>query len=230
MTISPSALLLKDATMYFGPNPRVALFIDGHFLYTASRNLGFDVDYRNLLELFRKQGLLVRAYYYAAVLENDEYSPVKPLTDWLAYNGYTLVTKPAKEHTDADGRRRVRGNMEPEIICDMFEMAPRVTHLVVFSGNGDLLEAVKRVQRNAQVMVVATIKTTSPPLVSDELRRQVDEFVELADIAEHFTRRRTEPREVRPLTPTLTPANPFGGDVGLPEVVLAPKRRRTATG
>ena len=217
--------------MYFGPNPKVALFIDGHFLYSASRNLGFDVDYRNLLELFRKEGTLVRAYYYAAVLESDEYSPVKPLTDWLAYNGYTLVTKPAKEYTDADGRRRVRGSMDVEIVCDMFAIASRVTHMVLFSGNGDLVEAVKRVQRDAQVMVVSTIKS-SPPMVSDELRRQADEFVELAEIAEHFTRRSREPREpreVRTVPISVTPANPFGGDIGLPEVILAPKSRRTAT-
>ena len=98
--------------MPFRSNERTALFIDGANLYSASRNLGFDVDYRNLLEYFRRQTYVVRAYYYAAILETEEYSPLKPLTDWLAYNGYTLVTKPAKEFTDATGRRRVKGNMD----------------------------------------------------------------------------------------------------------------------
>jgi uncharacterized LabA/DUF88 family protein len=216
--------------MYFGPNAKIALFIDGQFLYSASRNIGFDVDYRNLLELFRKQGLVVRAYYYVAMLETEEYSPLKPLTDWLAYNGYTLITKSVKEHTDGDGRRRVKGNMEVEIVCDMFAMAPRVSHLVLMSGNGDLVEAVRRVQRDAQVVVVSSIKTT-PPMVSDELRRQADEFVELAEIAPEFTRRQRErvarePVRTEPAV-VVTPADPFGE--ALPEVALA-RRRRTATG
>src|ERR1700744_2893356 len=100
------SLVSNEVTsMHFLPNERVALFIDGANLYSASRNLGFDVDYRNLLEYFRKKAHIVRAYYYSAVLETDEYSPLKPLTDWLAYNCYTPVTKPAKEFNDATGRR-----------------------------------------------------------------------------------------------------------------------------
>ena len=121
--------------MHFLPSERIALFIDGANLYSASRNLGFDVDYRNLLEFFRKKAHVVRAYYYSAVLETDEYSPLKPLTDWLAYNGYTLVTKPAKEFTDSAGRRRVKGNMDIEVAVDMLELAPRIDHAVLFSGD-----------------------------------------------------------------------------------------------
>ncbi len=121
--------------MHFLPNERVALFIDGANLYSASRNLGFDVDYRNLLDFFRRKSHVVRAYYYSAVLETEEYSPLKPLTDWLAYNGYTLVTKPAKEFTDSAGRRRVKGNMDIEVAVDMLELAPRIDHAVLFSGD-----------------------------------------------------------------------------------------------
>lgn len=219
--------------MYFGPDAKIALFIDGQFLYSVSRNLGFDVDYRNLLDFFRKQGSVVHASYYVAMLETEDYSPLKPLTDWLAYNGYTLITKQAKEHTDGEGRRRVRANMEVEIVCDMFTIAPRVSHIVLFSGNGDLVEAVKRVQRDVHVMVAASIKT-SPAMVADELRRQADQFVDIADICADFTRRRIEreprePREPARVSPSvgLTPADPFGEDIGLPEGVVA-KRRRVA--
>src|SRR5579871_3432540 len=109
--------------MHFLPTERVALFIDGANLYSASRNLGFDVDYRILLEYFRKRAHVVRAYYYSAILETEEYSPLKPLTDCLAYNGYSLVTRPAREFTDATGRRRVKGNMEIELAVDMMELA-----------------------------------------------------------------------------------------------------------
>ena len=194
--------------MYFRPTERVALFIDGANLYSASRNLGFDVDYRNLLEYFRKQCNIIRAYYYSAVLETEDYSPLKPLTDWLAYNGYALVTKPAKEFTDATGRRRVKGSMDIEIAVDMLELAPHVEHVVLFSGDADFRRAVEAVQRKGvRVSVVSSIRT-SPPMVADELRRQADQFLELADIAPEFTRRQTEPR-VRPTMVRQTPAEPF---------------------
>ena len=183
---------------------RAAIFIDGANLYSASRNLGFDVDYRNLLEFFRKRVNVIRAYYYSAVLETDEYSPLKPLTDWLAYNGYTLVTKPAKEFTDAAGRRRIKGNMDIEIAVDMLELAPHIEHVVLFSGDSDFRKLVEAMQRRGvRVSIVSSIRT-SPPMVADELRRQADQFIELADISQEFTRRQTEPRMPR-VTPDIPP-------------------------
>src|SRR6202171_769906 len=180
--------------MHFLPNERVVLFIDGANLYSASRNLGFDVDYRNLLEFFRRQAHVIRAYYYSAVLETEEYSPLKPLTDWLAYNGYTLGTKTAKKFTDSAGRRRVKGNMDIEVAVDMLELAPRLDHAILFSGDSDFRRLVEAMQRNGgRVSVVASIRPT-PPMVADELRRQADQFMELAEIAPEFTRRQTEPR------------------------------------
>ncbi|MDE2514986.1 MAG: NYN domain-containing protein [Rhodospirillales bacterium] len=196
--------------MHFLPNERTALFIDGANLYSASRNLGFDVDYRNLLEFFRRKTNILRAYYYSALLETEEYSPLKPLTDWLAYNGYTLVTKAAREYTDATGRRRVKGNMDVEIAVDMLELAGHVEHAVLFSGDQDFRRLVEAVQRRGvRVSVISSIRTT-PPMVADELRRQADHFVELAEIAPEFTRRQTEPRAPR-TPPRQTPAEPFAG-------------------
>ena len=193
--------------MHFLPNERTAVFIDGANLYSASRNLGFDVDYRNLLEFFRRKTNVVRAYYYSAVVETEEYSPLKPLTDWLAYNGYTLVTKPAKEFTDAAGRRRVKGHMDIELAIDMMELAPRIEHAVLFSGDSDFRRLVEAVQRRGvRVSVISSIRT-SPPMVADELRRQADQFVELADIAPEFTRRQMEPRTRSVVR--QTPAEPF---------------------
>jgi uncharacterized LabA/DUF88 family protein len=173
---------------------KTALFIDGANLYAASRAVGFDVDYRRLLDFFGNVNL-IRAYYYSALLDTEEYSPLKPLTDWLAYNGYTLVTKPAKEFTDGTGRRRVKGNMDIELAIDMLEMAPHIDHAILFSGDSDFRRLVEAVQRRGvRVSVVSTIKT-SPPMIADELRRQADQFVELSDIAADFTRRQTEPRQ-----------------------------------
>ena len=192
--------------MLFLPSERTALFIDGANLYSASRNLGFDVDYRNMLDYFRAKTNVIRAYYYSAVLETEEYSPLKPLTDWLAYNGYNLVTKAAREFTDGSGRRRVKGNMDVELAIDMMEMAPKLDHAVLFSGDSDFRRLVEAVQRQGvRVSVVSTVRS-NPPMIGDELRRQADQFLELAEIAPGFTRRQVEPRA---RTVRVTPAEPY---------------------
>jgi uncharacterized LabA/DUF88 family protein len=165
--------------MNFYPHERIALFIDGANLYSAARGLGFDIDYKRLLEHFRGKGSLVRAFYYTALLEDQEYSPLRPLIDWLDYNGYSVVTKPAKEFTDPAGRRRVKGNMDIELAIDAMEMAPNIDHLVLFSGDGDFRRLVDAVQRKGKrVTVVSTIRS-SPPMIADELRRQCDQFIDL---------------------------------------------------
>lgn len=175
--------------MLFRENEKVCLFIDGANLYSASRNLGFDVDYRNLLAFFRKHCNVVRAYYYSAVLDTEEYSPLKPLTDWLAYNGFFLVTKNAREFTDQNGRRRIKGSMDIELAIDMMEIAPHIDHAVLFSGDADLRRLVESVQKQGvRVTVISSVKT-NPPMVGDELRRQADQFLDLVDIAPEFTRR-----------------------------------------
>ena len=174
--------------MTFYPTDRLALFIDGANLYSAAKNLGFDIDYRKLLEEFKKRSILVRAYYYTALVENEEYSPIRPLVDWLDYNGYRLVTKPAREYTDGNGRKRFRGDMDVEIAVDMLEMAEHADHMVLFSGDGDFRKLVEAVQRKgSRVTVVSTVKS-QPPMVSDDLRRQADSFVDLADLADMIGR------------------------------------------
>ena len=173
---------------------RTALFIDGANLYAATRSLGFDIDYRKLLDLFGSKTNLLRAYYYSALLETEEYSPLKPLTDWLAYNGYSLVTKPAKEFMDALGRKRIKGNMDIELAIDMLELAPFLDHAILFSGDSDFRRLVEAVQRKGvRVTVVSSIRT-NPPMIADELRRQADQFIELDDIAPEFSRRPAEAR------------------------------------
>lgn len=177
---------MTDLGLY--KNERVALFIDGANLYSAARTLGFDIDYKKLLDLFRAEGQLVRAFYYTALFEDQEYSPIRPLVDWLDYNGYTLVTKPAKEYTDAQGRRKVKGNMDIELAIDVLEMADRLDHVVLFSGDGDFRRLIEAVQRHGlRASVVSTIRT-SPPMIADELRRQADNFIELQSIANAIAR------------------------------------------
>lgn len=168
--------------MLFYPQEKLALFIDGANLYGAAKGLAFDIDYRRLLELFARKGLLVRAFYYTAVAEDQEFSPLRPLVDWLDYNGFTVVTKPLKEFTDSQGRRRIKGNMDIELAIDVMELSDVVDHIVIFSGDGDFRRLVEAVQKKGRrVSVVSTIRT-QPPMVADELRRQADNFIELEDL------------------------------------------------
>ena len=166
----------------FYSDERIGLFIDGSNLYAAARSLAFDIDYKRLLDVFAKKGRLIRAFYYTALIEDQEYSPIRPLVDWLDYNGYTMVTKPAKEFTDSTGRRKIKGNMDIELAVDIIEMAPVLDHIVLFSGDGDFRRLVEMVQhKGLRVTVVSTVRS-QPPMVADELRRQADYFIELQDL------------------------------------------------
>ncbi len=167
---------------------KIALFIDGSNLYAAARALGFDIDYRKLLDFFATKGRLIRAFYYTALVEDQEYSPIRPLVDWLDYNGYTMVTKPTKEFTDASGRRKIKGNMDIELAVDLMEMAESIDYAILFSGDGDFRSLVEAVQRKGvRVTVVSTVQS-QPPMVADELRRQADHFTDLCDLAPNISR------------------------------------------
>ena len=174
--------------MIFYPQEKIALFIDGANLYAAARALQFDIDYKRLLELFGAKGRLIRAFYYTALIEDQEYSPLRPLVDWLDYNGYTMVTKPTKEYLDAMGRRKLKGNMDIELAIDVMEMAQYLDHIVLFSGDGDFRRLVEAVQRKGVRVSVVSTTRSSPPMVADELRRQADNFVELQELAQSIMR------------------------------------------
>jgi uncharacterized LabA/DUF88 family protein len=169
---------------------RTALFIDGANLYKAARNLGFDMDYKSLLAKCQANSKLIRAFYYTAIQEDksQDYSPLRPLVDWLDYNGYSMVTKVSREFTDATGKRRFKGSVDIELAVDMLVLAPRLDHIVLFTGNGDFRRAIEAVQQlGVRVTVISTIKS-SPPMASDELRRQADRFVDLADLESQIGR------------------------------------------
>lgn len=192
-----SDLIFQGITVTFYPTERIALFIDGANLYSAAKALGFDIDYRKLLDEFKKRGVLIRAYYYTAIAENDDYSPIRPLVDWLDYNGFTLVTKPAREFIDAQGRKRWRGDMDIEIAVDMLQMAETTDHLVLFSGDGDFRALVEAVQRKGRRVTVVSTMKSQPPMTSDDLRRQADNFVDLADLGGIIGRpQRAQPRQM----------------------------------
>jgi uncharacterized LabA/DUF88 family protein len=179
----------------------IALFIDGANLYATAKALGFDIDYRRLLREFQSRGMLLRAFYYTAIIEDQEYSSIRPLVDWLDYNGYTVITKMTKEFIDANGRRKIKGSMDIELAVDAMQLAEHVDQMVLFSGDGDfrpLVEAIQR--RGVRVTVVSTI-SSQPPMVADELRRQADSFIDLVELRAKVAREYVErlpSREVRP--------------------------------
>jgi len=83
-------MIISGVTMTFYPNERIAIFIDGSNLYNTVKYLDFDIDYTKLLNFFSEKGNLITANYYTAVIEDDDYSPIKTLVDWLSYNGWQL--------------------------------------------------------------------------------------------------------------------------------------------
>jgi uncharacterized LabA/DUF88 family protein len=174
--------------MHFYPDERVALFIDGSNLYATAKSLAFDIDYRRLLGWFRKRSRLVRAIYYTALMEDAEYSPVRPLIDWLDYNGFTVVTKPAREFTDSLGRRKIKGNMDIEIAVDMMKLSENLDHIVLFSGDGDFRSLVEAVQAKGRKVSVISTLSTRPPMVADDLRRQADQFIDILDLKSEIGR------------------------------------------
>jgi uncharacterized LabA/DUF88 family protein len=179
----------------------IAVFIDGANLYATAKTLGFDIDYKRLLREFQSRGTLLRAFYYTAITEDQEFISIRPLVDWLDYNGYTVVTKATKEFTDANGRRKLKGNMDIELAVDAMELAQYVDQIVLFSGDGafrSLVEAVQR--RGVRVTVISTI-SSQPPMIADELRRQADVFTDLAELRSKIGRDlsdRPPPRQPRP--------------------------------
>ena len=157
-------------------------------LHEAAKLLGFDVDYKRLLTEFQSRGTLLRAFYYTTIIEDQEYSTIRPLIDWLDYNGYTVITKATKEFTDASGRLKVKGNMKVELAVDAMELAKHVDQIVLFSGDGDFRSLVEAVQRRGVRVTVVSTNSSQPPMVADELRRQADVFTDLVELRSKISR------------------------------------------
>jgi uncharacterized LabA/DUF88 family protein len=188
--------LIVTGSIEMSSSNRIALFIDGANLYATAKALGFDIDYRRLLTDFQNRGTAVRAFYYTTIIEDQEYSSIRPLIDWLDYNGYVVVTKATKEFFDASGRRKVKGNMDVELAVDAMELAEHIDQMVLFSGDGDFRSLVAAMQRRGvRVTVVSTI-TTQPPMIADDLRRQADVFIDLRELQPKIGRD-PAPREPR---------------------------------
>ena len=163
---------------------KTALFIDGSNFYAAAKGLNLDIDFARMRAYFAKDTNLIRAYYYTAIPEDQEFSSLRPLVDWLDYNGYAVVSKFTREFIDEEtGKRRLKGNMDMELALDMLKLAPHIDHAVLFSGDGDFCRLLEDVQAlGVRTTVVSTNKTT-PPMVADQLRRMADIYIDMVDIA-----------------------------------------------
>ncbi|MCZ6454836.1 MAG: NYN domain-containing protein, partial [Alphaproteobacteria bacterium] len=166
-------------------------------LYATAKALDFDIDYKKLLSLFKSKATLVRAYYYTVLIEDQEYSPIRPLVDWLDYNGYTLITKPAKEFTDSSGRRRIRNSIDVELAVDVMEIAGKVDHVVLLTGDGGYRRLIEAVQRQGTRVTIISTVSVSPPMAADEIRRQADNFVDLASLRGEISRQHSGARPAR---------------------------------
>jgi uncharacterized LabA/DUF88 family protein len=202
--------------LMFDPRDKIALYIDGANLYATAKSLGFDIDYKRLLKEFQAKGYLLRAYYYTALAEDQEYSSIRPLIDWLDYNGYTVVTKPTKEFVDASGRRKIKGNMDIELAVDVMEMVDAVDHFVLFSGDGDFRSLVEAVQRKGKKVSVISTLSTQPPMIADELRRQADHFVDLVSLQSRIGR---DPAERQARQAERAQTDPFRDEFEEEEIV-----------
>jgi uncharacterized LabA/DUF88 family protein len=184
----------SDEPIVVRSDERVAVFIDGVNIYSTAKAIGFELDYKKMIEYFEDECIFTRANYYTAMSDDpEEFSPVRPLTDWMVYNGYVVNTKPIKEYTDDQGRKRMKGSMEVEIAIDMLTMASNanpVDHMVLFSGSGNFRALVEAVQRlGVRVTVISSVEGAA-----DDLRRQADKFIDLKHLKQ-FARPPREPRE-----------------------------------
>ena len=191
----------------FEERDRVVVLIDGANFYSTARALGIDIDYKALLAWLKREAHVLRVLYYTTVLERDDFAAVRPLIDFLDYNGYSVVTKPAREFTDAEGRRRVKGSMEVELAVDAMELAPHAEHFVLATGDGNYRPLVAALQRQGKRVTVCSTTTTQPPMVADDLRRQADQFLDLKALEKEIGREPREPREPREARPRRQPSD-----------------------
>jgi uncharacterized LabA/DUF88 family protein len=183
----------SEFEMDFLPNERIALFIDGPSLAASTRTLRFDIDFKLLLMLFRQRGQLLRAYYFTALTEDTERS-LRPLIDWLQYNGFAVVTKPVKQWVDGSGQERIRGRMDVELAVHAMQLGDTVEHVVLFSGDGAFRSLAQALQgAGKRVSVVSTLTGQAP--IADELRRQADQFIDLANLRSLVSREAAGARE-----------------------------------
>lgn len=152
------------------------VLIDGSNLYEAAKSISLRIDYKRLLDLLNEDQQLLRAYYFTALPPKDQHSHIRVLVDWLGHNGYVTVRKDTKEYVDANGHKKIKGNVDVDIACYAWMNASLVTEIYLFSGDGDYTVLVKELQQrfSLKFYVVSSMR-----LASNDLRMQADKFIDL---------------------------------------------------
>lgn len=161
---------------------KTAVLIDGANLFATAKNLGFDIDFKLLKSKLEEKYNVHRIYYYTALVEQDgEKILLKPLVDWLTYNGFMLITKSARVMINREGVKKIKGNMDVEIAVDAMNIAnlPGMTDIVFFTGDGDFRYLVEDIQRKGVKVTIFSSIITNTAMIADNLRKQCDEFIEL---------------------------------------------------
>lgn len=193
--------------MNFYPTEKTIVFIDGPDLHGIARSTGVDIDFKKLKSFFQDRTHLVRAFYYTTVVVQDQHATIKPLVDWLEYNGFTLVTKPAKIRIGSDGRQHMNTNMRVELAVDALEFSQMADHVVLFSSDSAYCHLVATLQRRGKRVSIVSTLANNGAAVADDLRRQADQFIDLVDIAPSIRRKikdRAEPTSARTPAPAHT--------------------------
>lgn len=181
----------------FHKNERIALFIDGHALHNAAKSIDLTVDYASLRKEFAARGKLVHAYFYAAIDEDAEFSAVRKLADYLDYNGYMVRTRALQRRVQEDGNVRIKASIAVQMAVEARDVAEHVEHIVLFTGDGDMVHTVKSIQRLGVRVSVCGTRKGKESLLSDELRREVDNVIELDDLRRVIERQTDRHRESR---------------------------------
>lgn len=148
---------------------KVGVVIDGAHASALAHTSGIQIDWRRWKAWFETdEDDVLRQYYVTLTMPPDESGQVslRPLLDYLTYNGYTIVTKEQKN---------AASSMNVEFAVTAMQFATNVDELVLVTGNGDfavMVDAIKRTTA-ARVVVVSTIE-----VIADNLRRAADEFID----------------------------------------------------
>jgi len=164
----------------FYKNEALAIIIDGASIHSASQSVDLQIDWHTFLTEFQNRGHLIRAIYATPIFEDEgEHNPLRPLIDWLDYNGFTTITRTARKEADDNGRFRIKnGNIHVDVTLAAIRLAKKADHIVLFSGDGSYEPLVKELKRmNVRVSVCCAKKSAA-----DGLRRNADEFIDLEDI------------------------------------------------
>lgn len=164
---------------------RLQVFMDGQNLYGTLRTFDRKMDFKVVMDTLKAETRLVRAQYFTTIRPHQDNEKTYSVLDFLAFNGYTVHRKFIRDNIEMGGHVRSKGSIIGEMTAAMIDAADNGTdHIVLFSGDGELtaaIEACKR--RDCRVTLVSSERTR---VVSEDLRRACDNYVDLENLPSNF--------------------------------------------